>query len=337
MSEHGRNRLPRISVIILNWNAKDYLKLCLESVLHTDYPNDFLEVMVVDNGSTDGSAEFIEENYPEARLIRSERNLGFCKGNNIGIRVASGDIIILLNNDTIVDSNWIRKILHEFEDSSVGVVGCRLLYPGTRIIQSMGFRERFLGYWESLRCGETYDEHIDYPKTVDYVSGAALAIRKTVIKKIGLLDPYFECVEDCELCFRAKKAGYNVVMSHAIVYHYGSISWKKFASIRLYLRISKSRHRLIRKYYPQRTFLKYVIEWPIKILRLGWYRLTIGETVLQRLVSNDNNVSRKRILLTALGQFTLELVSFFIGLLYSFELDAYQGPCFLPTPTDEKT
>ncbi len=337
MSEYGTIRLPRVSVIILNWNAKEYLTMCLDSVLRTDYPKDSFEVLVVDNGSTDGSTDLVTENYPEIRLIRNERNLGYCKGNNVGIRAALGDILILLNNDTIVDRNWIRKIMHEFEDATVGIIGCRLLYPGTRIIQSLGFNERFVGYWESLCCGEEYDDRKNYPRTVDYVSGAALAIRKAVIKKIGLLDQYFECIEDCELCYRAKKAGFNVAMSHAIVYHFGLISWNKFASIRLYLRISKSRHRLIRKYYPQRIFLKYLVEWPIKILRLGWYRLTIEDTVLQKLASYNNNMQRKRILFSALGHFSINVITFFLGLLYSFELDRYQGPCILPIPTDKKT
>ena len=316
--ENNMIHIPYFSIIILNWNAKVYLKMCLDSVLLTDYNKNSYEVLVVDNGSIDGSIELVKKNYPEVKLIKNERNLGFCKGNNIGIQEALGDIIILLNNDTIVDRNWIKKILHEFEDLRVGVVGCRLLFPGTNIIQTFGFHERFLGYWESLGCGEIFDKCNNYAEKVDYVCGAALAIRRDVIQKIGLLDPRFECVEDAELCYRAKKAGYKVVMSHAVVYHFGSISWRKLPNIKLYLLGNKSRHRLIQKYYPSRSLLRYIIEWPIKSLLIESLRFLREETLFHITINYDRNVEGKCKLISALYLFAINVIAFFITIFFAF-------------------
>jgi len=308
------NNLPHVSIIILNWNAKSYLKKCMDSILCTDYPKDLFDVLVVDNGSTDNSAEFVKENYPEVNLIRNQNNIGFCKGNNVGINIALGDIIILINNDTIVDRNWIRKILNKFKDPKVGIVGCQLFYPGTRIIQSLGYREKFLGYWENLGEGEEYDERKKVYENVDYVLGAALAISKEVVQKIGLLDPHFEYVEDLEWCYRARKAGYEVVMSDAIVYHFGSVSLKKIPSIRFYLRFTKSLHYLIQKYYPPISLLRYMFEYPIKISQVGFHRLARGKTKLKKIAIYDKDSQRKHILLNLLCKFILNIIVFYISL-----------------------
>jgi len=143
-----------VSVVILNWNGGDYLRRCVESVLETDYPRNLIEVIVVDNGSTDGSAKSIKKMYPQVKLIENKKNLGFCVGNNVGINKASGDLIILLNNDTIVDNGWIREILKKAKDPKVGIVGCRLYFPQTKVIQVIGFRSKFLGYMEAIGSGE---------------------------------------------------------------------------------------------------------------------------------------------------------------------------------------
>ena len=103
---------PLVSVIVLNYNAGKLLLNCIESIKKSAYKN--LEIIVVDNISTDKSQKTCKEKYPDIKLIQNDENFGYCEGNNIGIRVAKGDYIIILNPDTIVESNWIEKLISAY-------------------------------------------------------------------------------------------------------------------------------------------------------------------------------------------------------------------------------
>jgi hypothetical protein len=303
-----------VSVVILNWNGGDYLRRCVESVLETDYPRNLIEVIVVDNGSTDGSAKSIKKMYPQVKLIENKRNLGFCVGNNVGIRNASGDLIILLNNDTIVDNAWIKEILKKAEDPRVGIIGCKLYFPRTKVIQVLGFRSKFLGYMEAIGSGEKDNGQFDSVCNVDYVSGASLAIKKDVVAKIGLLDPKFYAYgEDNDLCYRARKAGYTVVASNAIVYHYGSMSWNRFPIKKEYLHIRNNLYLII-KHLPPRTLLSYML-FPIRAFKVDWGRFLRRETVLQRVTVPSEKAKQKRTFMAALETVLLRTFLFFVTLL----------------------
>jgi len=303
---------PKISVVILNWNGGKYLKECLDSVLKTDYHN--LEVVVVDNASTDGSKELVNKYYPQVILKENEKNLGFCVGNNIGIERATGDIIILLNNDTIVDRRWIKEILKKAKNPRVGIVGCRLYFPGTKIIQSLGFRMKLLGFWESIGAGQEDNGQFDKVSCVDYVSGAALAVKREVFDKIGLLDPaFYAYCEDVDLCYRARRAGYKVVTSNAIVYHYGSLSWDRFSVRKMYL-LQRNRIYFILKHYFPKTFLRYVVEYPVMSFMVNLCKYVGGETVLQKTALNKIQ-NKGKISIIAFTSEILRLVMFFIALL----------------------
>jgi len=304
---------PKVSVVILNWNGKKYLKNCLDSVLKTDYHD--LEIIVVDNASTDGSQQLVKKCYPQVILIENEKNLGFCVGNNIGIKHASGDLIILLNNDTIVDKGWVKEILKCAQDAKVGIVGCRLYFPGTKIIQSLGFKMRFLGYWENIGAGQEDNGQFGKAGRVDYVSGAALAVKREVLDKIGLLDPaFYAYVEDCDLCYRAKRAGYKVVTSNAIVYHYGSLSWNKFSVKRMYL-IQKNKIYFLLKHYPPKNLLRYVFEYPIRSFKIDLCRFIRGESVAQKFALTKKKKRLRTILTTILNSLASRTIMFVFALL----------------------
>jgi GT2 family glycosyltransferase len=304
---------PKVSIIILNYNGGRYLKECLDSVLMTDYHN--IEVIVVDNASDDGSPEFVKKHYPQVILIENEKNLGFCEGNNIGIRKATGEIIILLNNDTIVDSKWIKEILKKAEDPKVGIVGCRLYFPKTKIIQSLGYHVRFLGYWESIGAGQIDNSQFDEIKDVDYVSGAALAVKREVLDKIGLLDPTFYAYhEDVDICYRARQAGYKVVTSNAIVYHYGSLSWNRLPIRKMYL-VQRNGIQFILKHYPPKNLLRYIFEYPIKSFKVDLCKYVRGETVLQKTTTLNKTQNREKISVAAFTMEILRLIMFFMALL----------------------
>jgi hypothetical protein len=209
-----------ISVIILNWNGRDHLYECLSSVLKQTY-NEY-EVIVVDNGSTDGSQEYIRSMFPSVNLICNDQNYGFCKGNNIGIRSAKGEYIVLLNNDTVVDSDWLQQLYEcMISDAEVGFCASKLLlYSERNLLDAAGD-----GY--SI-CGAGYkrghfEEESRYDKD-EYVFGAcagAAMYKKEMLDKIGLLDEdFFVAYEDSDLSFRAQLAGYKCkYASKAKVYH----------------------------------------------------------------------------------------------------------------------
>jgi GT2 family glycosyltransferase len=305
----------RISIIILNWNGGDYLIRCVDSVMKTDYPNDLLEVIIVDNGSTDGSAKLAKKMFPQVKLIENERNLGFCIGNNIGIKNSSGDIIILLNNDTFVDKDWIKEILKCAQDPEVGIIGCRLYFPGTRIIQSLGFKMKFLGFYESIGAGQEDKGQFYDVGYVDYVAGAAMAIKREVLNRIGLLDPAFYAGhEDVDLCYRARRAGYKVVTSNAIVYHYGSLSWNKLPVRKIYL-AERNKIYFVLKHYSPKKLLRYLFEYPIKSFKVNLCKYVRGESVLQKTATLNKVQGLRKTSVIALSNEILRLTMFFIALL----------------------
>jgi len=304
---------PKVSVVILNWNGGEHLKKCLDSVLKTDYHD--LEVIVVDNASTDGSQELVKKYYPQVILVENEKNLGFCVGNNIGIKRAKGEIIILLNNDTIVDGGWIKEILKCAQDPKVGIVGCRLYFPDTKIIQSLGFKMRFLGFWENIGAGQKDKGQFDKVSCVDYVSGAALAIKREVLDKVGLLDPaFYAYCEDVDLCYRARRAGYKVVTSNAIVYHCGSLSWDRLPVRKMYL-VQRNRIYFILKHYPPKNLLRYVVEYPVMSFRVNLCKYIESETVLQKTAALNKIQKKGKISVIAFTREILRLVMFFVALL----------------------
>jgi hypothetical protein len=306
---------PSISVVILSWNGGNYLKKCVKSVYESNYPKDLLEVIVVDNGSTDGSAKLVKRLYQQIELIETNKNLGFCEGNNVGIRQARGDIVILLNNDTIVTGDWIKEILRKAKSPKVGIVGCRLYYPESRIIQSLGNSLKFPGYWEVI--GEKEEDKGQFPDIgeVDYVCGAAIAIKRGVLEKIGLLDPrFYAFCEDVDWCYRARKVGYRVVTSNAVVYHHGSTSWNRFLFRKAYLSY-RNKMLLIMKHYPSGTLLRYLFEYPTKSLGYSLHRLLEGESIFRK-----SSRTRENVLLQAPETALFRIVLFFMIFLISLAI-----------------
>lgn len=212
---------PKVSIIILNWNSKEDTLECLESVYQIDYPN--YEVIVVDNGSTDGSVEAIKAIYPQTIIIENEMNLGFAEGNNKGITYAMGEesqYIMLLNNDTIIAPEAIKLLVEIAKrDKRIGALGPLILYYGTtnRVWSAGGIINLNKGDWVRICYGRINENIYD----VDALSGCALMLRAATIMESGLLDSnFFLYGEDIDLCLRIKKCGYSVIcMPKAKVWH----------------------------------------------------------------------------------------------------------------------
>lgn len=219
---------PRVAVVILNWNGHDVLAKCLDSVMRTDYPN--LEIVVVDNASTDRSQPLVRDRYPSVRLIENRENLGYVGGNNVGIGSTRSDFVVLLNNDTTVDRAWIRELVKvAATDERIGILGCKVYLMGTRIIQHAGSHLRFVSGSLFTRSMVEDEGQFDEVADVDYVSGEAIMIKREVFEKAGLLDPdYYAYWEDVDFCCRARRRGYRVIyVPSSVVEHMVSASWDK--------------------------------------------------------------------------------------------------------------
>ena len=242
-----------LSVIILNYNTKNLLQKCLESVFKSTTNYKF-EVIVSDNGSTDGSQEMIKSKFPQARLIENNANLGFSKGNNIAIKQALGRYILLLNSDTTVESDTFQVSVAKMEsDYKIGVLGGKLILPDGSLDKATRRKfpnpaNAFLKLFGMSRLSDyNIDSPIDEEMEIDATVGAYMMVRKEAIDKVGLLDEeYFMYGEDLDWCWRIKHAGYKIIyyptarINH---YKYGSSQTIPFRTIRMAHRAMKIFYR----------------------------------------------------------------------------------------------
>ncbi|MDP2632350.1 MAG: glycosyltransferase family 2 protein [Candidatus Curtissbacteria bacterium] len=216
-----------LSVIIVNWNTKKLLQNCLISIYRFTKHINF-EVIVVDNGSKDGSAEMVSKKFPQVKLIPNRDNFGFTKANNQGIKAAIGEYILLLNSDTYLIENSLKKLVEYAKSlNNFGALAPLLLNEDRSTQQSVGFFPHlpqifwWMSFIDDLPGGSILRPyHVDHnsfykhERQVDWITGAAFFTAKEVIQKIGGLDEkIFMYGEDVELSYRIKKAGYNVYFS----------------------------------------------------------------------------------------------------------------------------
>jgi GT2 family glycosyltransferase len=253
----------KLSIIILNWNTKALLQQCLLSVISNQQSDDnkelsanskqrkklatdnrslVTEIIVVDNGSVDGSVLMVKKQFPQVRLIENKENVGFAKGNNIGIKEAKGQYLMLLNSDTIVQKEAIEKLVNYLEKNPNFAVSPLLQLPNGE--PQSEYYMRFPNLWQILFyhnpiirpfilktplkkiiCQEPKKE----PFEVDQLPGAALMTSQEVWQKVGGLDPDYQfLLEDVDWSWRAKKAGIKLmVIPQAKIVHIGGASWKK--------------------------------------------------------------------------------------------------------------
>jgi hypothetical protein len=210
-------KLPQVTIIVLNWNGLNDTLDCLESLDQLDYQN--YKVVVVDNGSVDGSVLVIRERFPGVTIIENGENLGYAGGNNIGLRYAmvqGADYAILLNNDTVVDPAFLRILVDAVQaEPAVGIAGPTIYYhPRPEVIWSAGGAidwqrgsTRMVGLDERDE-GQFGAE----PRLVDFVTGCAMLVRRAVMEQVGLLDErFFTYYEETEWCVRAAGAGYKIL------------------------------------------------------------------------------------------------------------------------------
>lgn len=245
-----------ISVCILNWNGRDLLENCLNALYAQDYPPS--RIVVVDNGSTDDSISFLNERFPQLTIHKNGGNLGYAAGNNVALREPAADIIFLLNPDVVLSPGCLAAIARTMaNDPTIGVAGCKLWYPGGQVIQHAG------GYITHPRAipghygiGELDEGQYDVIRDVDYVIGAAVAIRRELLERMGLLDEgFFLFFEDVDLSTRAIRAGHRVVyLPEATAIHIESATSIK-GSFSYLQRIHTGRWRYLLKHFSEAELL----------------------------------------------------------------------------------
>ena len=224
------NHAPSVAVLILTWNRVDELVPCLESFACLDYPN--YEIVVLDNGSEDATVPTVKMLFPDVTLLENGENLGFCKGNNVGLRYAlerGFDHVLLLNSDTKMLPNLLSELVSVMDsDPSIAIAGAKNLLMenpkytwgkygrvtwGPMLVRTEG---RFAIDWQLQ----------EPPKDVDWVIANGCMIRREALVRVGVFDEdFWQCNEDVDWSYRARKAGYRVVyVDRAAILHKGGSS-----------------------------------------------------------------------------------------------------------------
>ena len=233
-----------VSVIIINWNGKKWLKECLDSIKGQSYPD--YEIIVFDNASTDGSIDFLENNYPEARILKSSGNIGFGPANNLAAKEAKGELLFFLNNDTVLEKKTIEELVKFKNKERLNIVGPKMLdFKGGDIYQGRKLSIDFTGY-------------LGWDKETFFVEGCALMISKTDFENLGSFDKkYFMYSEDIDLCWRAQICGMKIgICDSAWLKHFGGGSGES-------TRLEKGQRHIVpvtRKYEVEKNNLRSILK-----------------------------------------------------------------------------
>ena len=253
-----------VSIIIVNWNTRDLLENCLTSVMQ-QYKNVDFEVIVIDNASTDGSAQQVKGRFPKVILVENRENRGFATANNQGMKIAKGRYIFLLNSDTVILDRTIENMVR-FADAhpDTAVVGCKVLNPDGTLqptcfmfpsllniallvtyLYKLFPRSRFFGR-EHMTWWDRNDD-----REVDVVTGCCMLVRREAIQQVGMMDDrFFMYAEETDWCYRFRRGGWkNMFTPTARIVHYGNASAVRFGPERALLR-DESDIKLMFKHWP---------------------------------------------------------------------------------------
>ena len=213
-----------VSIIIVNYNGKNHLEKCLESIMRIDYNN--YEIILVDNNSTDKSIELVKNTYPNVMIIKLDKNYGFAEPNNIGAKNAKGDFLFFLNNDTIVTPKCISELINVFKSNAkIAICQSLLLKPDNNVDSSGDFIDDLGRAYRSRTVPKE-------PKKILSARGAAMMVRKKIFWELnGFDENFFVSFEDVDIGWRAWIWGYEVLtVPSSIVFHSGGTTVKQFDS-----------------------------------------------------------------------------------------------------------
>lgn len=256
-----------LSVIIVSWNTCQITRACLESVARQDADAN-IEVWVVDNASSDGSAALVQESFPDVHLIENRVNVGFATANNQAIAASSGHYVLLLNSDTVVHPGAFTALLRFMDEHpEAGAAGPLTLnpdgslqiscYPSPTLARELWFLLH-LDRWHPYGAYPMARWSTSQPRPVDAVLGACLMVRRSVLEQVGVLDPaYFMYSEEIDLCYRIRRAGWRIYwVPTAVIDHYGGQSTRQVAAS-MFLQLYRSKVLFFRKNQGRRAAAGY--------------------------------------------------------------------------------
>ena len=249
------NKFPLVSIIVLNYNAGELLLNCINSLKKSTYSN--LEIIIVDNISSDGSQEKCKNKFPDIKLIQNKNNLGYCGGNNVGIQHASGEFIVILNPDTIVEPNWINELISAYNEFGEGLYQPKILSLNEEnVIQSTGNMLHIFGFGFARDKGNKVTNKVEEIQKIGYASGTCLFTSRAVLNKVGLLDEFlFLYHDDLDLGWRAAQIGINsYYVPKSKIFHVESYSLK-WSSKKFYW-LERNRKYCLLTHYSKDTYEK---------------------------------------------------------------------------------
>jgi GT2 family glycosyltransferase len=266
---------PLVSVIVVNWNGKASLDDCLSSLRNQTFLD--FELIVVDNGSTDGSVEIVRSHFPDCLIIRNTSNYGFARGNNQGIEKAKGKYIALLNNDAEAESHWLEELVKVAEeDHRIGMLASKIyLQGGHKIIDNVGH----LIYRDGLNRGrgrlEVDHGQFDKKEEVLFPSGCAALYRRTMLEEVGLFDEdFFAYGDDTDLGLKGRLAGWKCgYVPGAVVHHRYSQSSSSYSPMKAFY-VERNRVWIAVKYFPLSLLMKSPFYTLLRFLFQGYGALS---------------------------------------------------------------
>lgn len=222
-------RLPAVDIITVNYNGMQYIDACLDSLFKTEYPD--FSVILADNGSIDGSVEAVQKKYPTVKIILNNENLGFAKANNIAVKAGKAEFIALLNNDTIIEKDWLLPLVRTLmKDDSVAAACSKLLFMENHaVLNGAGGGMNYLGFGYDIGMYENNNVKFSEKRNVFFPCAAACLIRRSAFEKVGGFDEkFFMYHEDVDLGWRLLLEGYSIkFVPDSTVYHaFGGTSLK---------------------------------------------------------------------------------------------------------------
>lgn len=291
------------AVLVLGWNGGDDLLACLAAV--TTQQGASAQVLLVDNGSVDGSPASVRQRFPQVQVVENGRNLGFSAGMNVGLRLLMAaqprpDVIVLLNQDTVVAPEWLAAILKPFDhDPQIGVVGCKIYYPDGHTIQHAGkWLEPGRAVSRHIGHGELDQGQFDTPGEAQSVTGAALALRVTALDAVGLFDEGYSPAyfEDDDLCWRMRRAGFRVYYQPAATLRHAE-SRSTADVIKRSTLMNRNRLRFVVKTYPaDQVFGDFVLAEQVRLAVLpeGGELRTLRRAYLEGMVQIEEWIAARR-------------------------------------------
>ena len=247
---------PLISIVILNYNAEKFLDECISSIYKTEKVN--FEIILVDNASSNKSYREYTQKFPEIKLIENEQNLGYCEGNNVGIRASKGEFVVILNPDTIVNSTWLHELINAYQTNGEGIYQPKILATTDHdMLLSSGQFIQLFGFGYSRGKGEKHVQESTNIEKISYASGTCLFTSKNILEKLDNFDSFlFAYHDDLDLCWRGVMLGINsFYVPRSIIFHpiegY-SFKWSKF---KFYL-MERNRQYCILTHFSKSSYLK---------------------------------------------------------------------------------